>query len=385
MNLLFISNDVSLCLPDSPVCSRMRAYAEEVAKTGGTLHIITRAKHRYEGGEGPLRIYGVRIPKLLLPWLLARRALSLIRAHGIDVVSAQDPFEHGLAASWAVRGTSAKLHLQVHTDYLSPWFTREAIFRSPRVDMPFLNRIRIRIADRVVRRAQGIRVVSERVKESMVKRYGEAIPTPAVLPLPVRQDVPPKTELPPRPFTFTLIAVSRLEPEKRIPDLLAVIRRLKDAYLSLGLVIIGDGRERRRAERLAEKWGIADRVMFLGWRDDAWSLMQDANAFIQASAYEGYGATLVEAALAGVPIVTSDVGVVGEVFVGYEHVFAAPVGDPSNLAALVAQLIEDPQARTLHSLEGRRAALAHLSTAKNTPADVIGDIARLVAPNPPVI
>jgi glycosyltransferase involved in cell wall biosynthesis len=377
MNLLLVSNDPNLCIPDSPVRGRMRAYADEVAKTGGELHVLTRARSSYEGSDGPLHIYGVRMPKLLSPWLLARRAKTLIRAQGIDVVSAQDPFEHGIAALWAVRDTPAKLHVQVHTDYLSPWFTREAIFRSPRVNMPFLNRVRRRIADRVVPQAHGIRVVSERVKESMVKRYGASIVTPSVLPIAVRQDVPPKAALQLRPFTFTLIAVSRLEPEKRIPDLLAVVRRLKGAYPSLGLVIVGDGRERRNLERLAEKWGVGDRVMFLGWRTDAWSLMQDANAFIQASAYEGYGATLIEAALAGVPIVTSDVGVVGEVFVGYEHVFAAPVGDPTNLAALVAQLIEDPQARTLLSLEGRRVALEHLASAKNTPADIIADIARL--------
>ena len=39
-----------------------------------------------------------------------------------------------------------------------------------------------------------------------------------------------------------------------------------------------------------------DRVVFLGWRSDARGLMQSANAFIQASAYEGYGIALIEAA-----------------------------------------------------------------------------------------
>lgn len=376
MNVLFISNDPKLCDAGSAVRGRMRGYAAEVAKTGGELHILTRAPQARAEDDGPLHIYGIRTPRLLSPWRLAKHGNALIREHGIQVISAQDPFEHGLAALWAIRGTDAKLHLQVHTDYLSPWFTRGAIYRSPRVRMPLLNGIRIRIADRVVPQAHGIRVVSQRIKDSMIKRYA-GIPEPSVMPVSsVSTDVPSKVALPPRPFTFTLIAVGRLEPEKRIPDLLAVVKRLKDAYPALGLVIVGDGRERRRLEKLARAWGIADRVVFLGWRNDAQGLMQSANAFIHASAYEGYGNVLIEAALAGVPIVSSDVGIVGEVFIGYEHIFAAPVGDPTNLAALTAQLIEDPHARSLLSIEAKRAALEHLAGVKNTPADIIADLDR---------
>lgn len=378
MNVLFISNDPNLCDATSAVRARMQAYAAEIAKTDGVLHILTRAPHPCEETDGPVSVHGICVSRLRSPWKLAKCGKALIREHAIDVVSAQDPFEHGLAALWAVRDTKAKLHVQVHTDYLSPWFTRGAIYRSPRVRMPLLNRIRVRLGDYVVPQANGIRVVSERIKESMVKRYGNTIPEPSVIPLPMPTVVPPRVELPPRPFTFTLIAVGRLEPEKRIPDLLAVIRRLRDAYPMLGLVIVGEGRERARLGRLARSWNIADRVVFLGWRTDARGLMQDANALIQASAYEGYGMTLLEAALAGVPIITSDVGIVGEVFTGYENVFAAPVADPSNLAALVSQFIEDPHARTMLSLEGRRAALAHLATVRNTPADIIADMLRIV-------
>lgn len=381
MNVLFISNDPSLCDPTSPVRARMQAYAEEVQKTGGVLHILTRAKERCEDANGPLIVHGVRVFKLLTPWKLGRIGNELIRKYDIHVVSAQDPFEHGLAALWAVKGTQAKLHIQVHTDYLSPWFTRGAIYRSPRVRMPFLNRIRVRIAHRVVPKAAGIRVVSRRVKDSMLTKYGNNIPEPSIIPLPVSTTVPPKVELPPRPFTFTLIAVSRLEPEKRLPDLLAILRRLKDSYPMLGLVIVGDGRERKRLEKLARSWGVAEKVVFLGARKDAWGLMQSANAFVQASAYEGYGVTLIEAALAGVPIITSDVGIVGEVFTGYENIFAAPVGDPTNFAALTAQLIEDPMARTTLALEGKRVAQAHLAAAKNSPADIIVDISHALGSN----
>lgn len=376
MKVLMIGSDSEALVPDSALAKRLTSYAEHLTE----IHVLLlgRGKRQPDIQIAPnvwaydrRTRFGIRSF-----WRGEQPAKELIQAHAIDVVSAQNPFEHGWVAERAVRGTRAKLHLQVHTDYLSPWFTRGAIYRSPRVRMPMLNRVRIRIADTVVPRASGIRVVSQRVKESMVKRYGNRIPEPQVIPIPVSIEVPPKVELPPHPFTFTLIAVSRLEPEKRIPDLLAAVRRLKDAYPMLGLVIVGDGRERKRLENLVRSWRLTEHVQFLGKRSDAWGLMQSANALIQASAYEGYGITLLEAALAGVPIISSDVGIVGEVFTGYENILAAPVGDPTNLAALTAQLIEDPHVRTVLSIEGKRAALTHLAQVRNTPADIAQDMMR---------
>mgnify|MGYP002145328348 CR=1 FL=1 len=69
----------------------------------------------------------------------------------VDLLGALDEsFEHGLAALRAVRKTGAKLHIQVHTDFLSPWFVRDGNWRSPRVRMPLLNRWRRGIADEVL-------------------------------------------------------------------------------------------------------------------------------------------------------------------------------------------------------------------------------------------
>ena len=379
MKALFVGSDQTIFDYESPARKRLRTYASHI----GELHVLARSgmghvPYEQDSTEKRLFIYGARSSKLFVPFIFSRYAHKLIDTHHIDIVSAHDPFEYGWAAARAVKGTNAKLHIQVHTDYLSPWFTRNRIFRSPNVRMPFLNGIRIRIAHNVLTNADGIRTVSKRVKDSMLARYGNAIPEPSVVPDCGPVEIPPKTELPPRPFTFTLVTVNRLKPEKRIPDLLAVLKRLKDVYPMIGLVIIGEGPERKRLERLTTKWGLSEHVLFLGWRADAWGLVQDAQAYIQASAYEGYGLSLIKAALAGIPIITSDVGVVGEVFIGYEHVFAAPVGDPTNLAALTAQLIEDPHARTLLSIEAKRVAHDHLETYKDQPALIAADLQRLI-------
>lgn len=372
MKVLFISNDPAMFDEKSEVRARMRAYATAI----GELHIVTPAPRMASVDDGPLHLYPVTSMRLFRIGALAHRARALIREHGIEVVSAQDPFEQGLAAQRAVRGTSAKLHIQVHTDFLSPWFVRSENWRSPSVRMPFLNRLRRRWADRVLPRANGVRVVSERVKASLVERYGAKIPEPVVIPIAVDPTVPPLARLPEHPFHFALIAVGRLEPEKRVEDILAALKLVVKHYPMVGLFIVGEGRERAKLERMTRSLELEKHVVFLGARADARALMASAQAFIQASAYEGYGRTLIEAALAKIPIVTTDVGIVGEVFKGYEDVLSAPVADPTALSLNIVGFIEDMAVRQELPIRAEAAARAHLAAVGDLPSRIAADLAQ---------
>jgi len=243
--------------------------------------------------------------------------------------------------------------------------------------MPLLNRWRRRVADGVLPRAAGIRVVSERIKSSLVARYGSTIPEPAVIPVAVDSDAPSPVPLPAHPaFTFALITVGRLEPEKRIEDILMALKLVIGHYPMVGLFVVGDGRERAHLEHMARSLGLADKVVFLGNRPDARGLMASAHAFVQASAYEGYGRTLLEAALARVPIITTDVGIVGEVFKGYEDVLAVPVADPTALSLSIVGIIEDTTVRMELPRHAEEAARAHLASVGDIPSRIAADLAR---------
>lgn len=377
MNTLFISNDPSVFDTASPTRARMRAYAGRI----GNLSIVSRgnAAHVREYGdglqEGGLTLYAVGGGKIAGLFALLKCARKLVRERAIEVISAQDPFEHGWVAMKAVQGTKAKLHIQAHTDFCSPWFVKGKAFRSKGVPMPFLNRIRVRIADKVLPKAQGIRAVSERVKAGILMRYPDLAIVPSVIPITVDATLPSAVELPPRPYTFTFITVGRLEPEKRIEDILAALARVKAMYPSVGLVIVGEGRSRPHLESLTKSLGLTGRVMFLGNRPDVLGLMQSAQAYIQASGYEGYGRTLIEAALARIPIITTDVGIVGEVLNGYEDVLAAPPGDPAALAVHISGVIEDVQARTQLMMNAERKVKAHLAQFTDLPQLIAADLA----------
>lgn len=244
--------------------------------------------------------------------------------------------------------------------------------------MPMLNRWRRRIADKVLPRADGVRAVSERVKKSLIARYGASIPEPSVIPVAVDAVVPAPVRLPAHDFTFALIAVGRLEPEKRIEDILTALKLVSKQYPMVGLFVVGEGSERGRLERMARHLELSDRVIFLGERSDARALISSAQAFIQASAYEGYSRTLIEAALAKVPIITTDVGIVGEVFKGYEDVLSAPVADPTALSLHIVGLVEDNAVRHQLPIRAEESARAHLANVGDIPAQIKEDFERIL-------
>ena len=359
--------------------ARLKEYAQAI----GTLHVLVHVPSSYHGptekNDGTLFLHAVRGLQWFVFKKIASQAHALILKETIEVVSAQDPFEYGRAAVQAVKGTNAKLHIQVHTDYLSPWFTRSGISRSPQTRMSSINKIRQHIADNVLPQAHGIRVVSQRIQESLVAKYGTTIVPSAIIPIAVPEALPPAVPLPGHAFTFVLMAIGRLEPEKRIEDILVALARIKDIYPSAGLMIVGDGHERKRLEHWAEVLGISMRVLFLGDRSDAWGLLQNASALIQASGYDGYGVTLVEAALARVPIITSDVGIVGEVFKGYVDVLSTPPGDPANLAVHITNLIEDVPQRHQLTTHAEEIVRTHLASIHTKPADIAADLQKTLA------
>ena len=377
MKALFISNDPAIFRTDSPTRERMRTYAAAI----GTLHILSRApRGAREEQDGSLFLHPLQGGKISTLLALPSRARALILREKIDIVSAQDPFEYGWCALRAVRGTSAKLHIQIHTDFLSPWFVRSEVFRSMKIHTPFLNTIRVRIARMVLPKANGIRVVSERIRTSLLSLYKGEIPEPSVLPISVGVVVPDAVPLPPHSFSFAFMTSGRLESEKRIEDVLMSLGKISRHYPSVGLVIVGEGSERAKLEKLAEKLQLTNRVLFLGEQGkNAWGLMRSAHCYIQASAYEGYGRTLIEAALAKIPIITTDVGIVGEVLKGYEHVLATPPGDTANLAAHMHAIIGDHQLRRTLSMNAEQAVLAHLAKFEDLPRLIAEDLAHTLS------
>lgn len=341
----------------------MQDYADEI----GELHVLMRSARTRTTEDGSIIIHEIRVSKWLQFFVLPKRARQIIRSYGIEVLSAQDPFEHGLVGLLAARGTSARLHVQVHTDFLSPWFTHGYTRQA------FLNHVRLLIASFVLPKAHGIRTVAPRLKRSLIARYGDGIKEPSVLPVLIGDEDEDRTELAP-PFTATLLALGRLEPEKRFADALKVLVEVRKTHPETGLIIAGEGSENARLRRLTRMLGIDGWVRFLGMRSDVPQLMRASHVLLQTSAYEGYSRTLIEAARAGLPIVTTDVGIVNDVLVPNTHVLVSHVGDVVSMAEHVRALIDDPAHAKALSQAAQEVVQAHLAAYQNPAVLIAHDL-----------
>ena len=227
------------------------------------------------------------------------------RLGAVDVVSAQDPFESGLAAYFLAKTLGARFHVQIHTDFLSSAFRRG-----------ILNRIRLLIASFVIPRADCIRVVSTRIRDSVLKKYPGAC---SVIVLPVFVDVDGlKNAVAQAPqehpkFRTVVLVMSRLESERNVA---LAIRSFAEAFRNqndAGLVVAGSGREMDRLRALAYRIGVGERVQFTGsMQPDVASYYAQADVVVNTSDYEGYGRVIVEALACGVPVVSTDVGIARE-------------------------------------------------------------------------
>lgn len=364
MKVLLISSDISVLDQGSSGHTNVRDNALAI----GELHVLLAAPKSEDRDDGSLRIHAVAAGSFLGPSLV-RKAHALVAEYGIEAVWAQDAFERGMIGVQVAKKEKLPLYVNVDTDFLSPWYSMTGMFRSTQVRVPRVNQKRLRYADTVLPQASGIRVMSERVKASLLKKYGDRIPEPVVIPIAISH-IPEEVQFPPHAFTFSLMVAGRLDAARRVVDVLDALAHVKDRYPSTGLFVVGDGPERAALERHAKRLRLGDRVVFLGDRRDTWGLMRSAHVFIQASAYEGYGRRLLQAALARIPIITTDVGIVGEVFKGYDDVLAMPPGDPAALATHIMGLTEDGQARQLLAINAEAAAKRHIQAAGDIPVRI---------------
>jgi glycosyltransferase involved in cell wall biosynthesis len=256
------------------------------------------------------------------------------------VITAQDPFENGLAAFLIARLAKAPFQLQIHTDFLTHRFRAES----------FLNKIRIWLAKKLLTRASGIRAVSEEIAESVTCEIG--VPLERIQILPVFIDAKavvaeqPVFDLKKRypEFRFIVVSVGRLEAEKRFDIALDVIAKVKKKYPFTGLIIIGDGRLKFELAKKALALGLDQNVFFESWQDSVISHLKTANALLLTSQYEGFGMVLLEAALCGTPIVSANVGIAGKLYRNGAAIVCPP-GDVNAFAAGIIELIENNEGR----------------------------------------
>jgi glycosyltransferase involved in cell wall biosynthesis len=196
--------------------------------------------------------------------------------------------------------------------------------------------------------------------------------------LTIHHGVPPVGQQPvDRPAEPTVLNVARHDPVKGVDVLL-------DAFALVPaparLVLIGDGPETESLERRCEQLGLSGRVEFRGpsWQGVmAADVMWAFDVFVLPSRLEGFPVTVVEAMLAGVPIVATDVGSVREQLTDGETGWIVPPEQPAALAAAISEVLADP-AEARRRAEAARADASARFTLDTTVQQWCGLYARVL-------
>lgn len=143
--------------------------------------------------------------------------------------------------------------------------------------------------------------------------------------------------------------IGSLVKQKGVDILLEAFKEVPDAKL----VIVGDGKERSKLERLA--CDIED-VHFLGYREDLGSVLEKTRVFVLPSRQEGFGLVLLEAMGEDVPVVATMVGGIVEIVEdGYNGILVEPE-NPEQLAEGIIQVLENRELRESLIKNGRKTA-----------------------------
>ena len=158
---------------------------------------------------------------------------------------------------------------------------------------------------------------------------------------------------------FLIGSVGRLEPVKGHAYLLQAFATLAPRFPALYLALVGDGELADALRASAQRSGIADRVLFLGWWDDVTVLLQAFDLFVLPSLNEGMGRALVEAMAAGLPIVASRAGGIPEVLEDGEAGLLVEARSAPGLAQAIEELLLNPVRRVRLGTAARERARAY--------------------------
>ena len=349
MKVLTLGYDHTALDKNSILASRLLDYGSMVERFVMVVPLFGSADNNIKQINlgGNVEVYGIGsrkkclLAKLKMLWRLKKLAEEIVSKEKIDVVSAQDPSDLGLVAWRICRQTGAGLHLQEHGDvFSSKYWRNESV----------LNFIRFYLGRFIIKKADSIRVVSERIGEYLAKEMGVA--KDKILSVPIVEDINESYRVKSEPglrreFSdkFIYLSIGRFVKQKNLPMLLRAFKAVAEKHSEALLVLVGEGPLEDKLKQLAAEEGIADKVKFYPWTDNIYKYYCSADAYVLSSNYEGWARVIIEAAYAGLPIIMTDVGCAREVIVHNESGLITDVGDEKEFSQSMEKMLVDEDAR----------------------------------------
>jgi len=149
-----------------------------------------------------------------------------------------------------------------------------------------------------------------------------------------------------------LLSVARLaaaEGYKGVDTMIRALTTIQARVPDLQYLVVGDGDDRARLEKLARDSGVAARVHFAGMLDtsshDLWACYANSDAFVLPSKGEGFGIVFLEAMAFGKPVIGGNHGGTPDIIEDGATGFLVEHGDEARLGQIVEMLMCDEQVR----------------------------------------
>ncbi|MEK7487291.1 MAG: glycosyltransferase family 4 protein [Planctomycetota bacterium] len=140
-----------------------------------------------------------------------------------------------------------------------------------------------------------------------------------------------------------MLTIARLNPWKGVDTVINLMKSLPE---EVHYVVIGEGPEFQKLKKLSQDLQLEERVHLLGRMDleKVGPYLKGAELLVLYTGYEGLSHVLLESLLAGLPIVTTDIGGNPEVVSSPEYGALVPYGDEKKLQATLEHLLTQPEA-----------------------------------------
>jgi len=348
MNVLMISLDFTLALDEAKVSGDSRNRHIAYGNRLSNLIIVVmggKAKNlKSQRLSDKVAVYPVlyRNPASYV-WEGYKVCRKICRENNIDVITTQDPFLTGLIGYFLKKRLGLPLEMQLHGDF----FDNQHWLRENRLN-PYFNML----GKWLIRRADGVRVVGSGIKRKLLD-YGLPDEKIWIIPAPVflnkfthssideAGDIRRKYHL---DNGKVVLFVGTFTRAKNIANLLRAARIVVQSHADTRFLLCGDGKERSSLESLARELGISDNLVFAGEipYDDLPRYYQACDLFVLPSDHESFGLVLLEAGVAGKPVVATDVTGPRDIVLDNNTGFLVPPRDSQALAAKIIRLIESP-------------------------------------------
>jgi glycosyltransferase involved in cell wall biosynthesis len=143
---------------------------------------------------------------------------------------------------------------------------------------------------------------------------------------------------------YDVVYIGRLARVKHVETLIKAICIVKEHNPYIRAVIVGDGPEKDKLEKLSKKLNLVKNIDFAGYQTDVWDWYNKSKLSVLTSEREGFPYSVVESLSCGLPVITSKCGDVCDLIKdGYNGVLINDNWDYHSFAEAITKLLQNPQ------------------------------------------